>query len=468
MRTFVERMDYLGGMSFDTLPLRPALLQGIQQMGFTEMTEIQSHTLPVMLAGRDVAGQAKTGSGKTAAFALALLNTIDPKLRQTQAMVLCPTRELADQVCAEIRRLALRQAGTQVVSVCGGHPYQSQRKALQRGCHVVVGTPGRVAKHLRAGNADLSALRVLVLDEADRMLDMGFFEQVMFAVDRCPEKRQTLLFSATFSEGILQLCDSIQDNPEHIVTAPRVAEEVLRQQAIACLPADRSQRVLELLELHQPTQALVFCQTRSESDRLARFLTRKGATALALHGQMEQRSRDEMLLQFVGGSANVLVATDIAARGLDIADLPLVIVAELSEDPEVHVHRIGRTARAGSAGLALSLITPREQTRRTRIEEHLGAPIPEGSPPPFAERLTLPPPPNQTLLLLTGRRDKIRKADVLGTLVKAGGIPPKAIGRIDLQEAICTVAVARQFAEQALQCVRGGRIKKKRVRARLL
>ena len=183
---------------------------------------------------------------------------------------------------------------------------------------------------------------------------------------------------------------------------------------------------------------------------------------------LEQRSRDEVLLQFVNGSANVLVATNLAARGLDIPALPLVIITEISQDPEVHLHRIGRTARAGSDGLALTLVTPREQERLERVEALLGHPIPHGTEPPEAHRIHMPEPPNRTLLLLAGRRDKLRKADVLGTLVKAGGLPPAAIGRIDLQEAICAVAVQRRHAEQALQCIRGSRVKKKKVRARLL
>lgn len=454
--------------TFQTLPLRPALLEGLQQAGYTQMTEIQQKALPAMLSGQDVSGQAKTGSGKTAAFGLTLLNAITPPRRRIQAMVLCPTRELADQITTELRRLALRQPNTQVVSVCGGHSYHSQRKALQHGCHIVVGTPGRVAQHLREGHADLSELRVLVLDEADRMLDMGFFEEVIYAVDRCPPQRQTLLFSATFPQDILLLCDAVQREPIHIAATAQVAPEVLRQSAFFCAPEARSQAVLSLLAAHQPETALVFCETRSGSDQLARVLTWRGAHALALHGQLEQQRRDEVLMQLVNGSTNVLVATNLAARGLDIPALPLVIVAELSEDPKIHLHRIGRTARAGSDGLALTVVTPREQDRLARVEAMLGAAIPRGTLPPPVERLALPEPPNQTLLLLAGRKDKLRKADVLGTLVKAGRIPPEAIGRIALRASICTVAVRRTHAQQALQCLRDGRIKKKRIRVRLL
>ena len=225
---------------------------------------------------------------------------------------------------------------------------------------------------------------------------------------------------------------------------------------------------MDLLARHRPTSALVFCETRLESDRLARYLTRHGAHSLALHGQLEQRDRDDVLVQFANGSANVLVATNVAARGLDIPALPLVIIAELSLDPEVHLHRIGRTGRAGAAGLALSLVAPNERERLKRVEAFLGCVIEESSPPPAVSQLELPVPPNQTLLLLAGRRDKLRKADVLGALVKDGGIPSAAIGRIDLMEGVCAVAIARAYAHPALAWVRRGRIKKKRIRARLL
>jgi ATP-independent RNA helicase DbpA len=454
-------------MSFTTLPLRPELLEALDQVGYTQMTPIQAAALPPMLAGRDVAGQAKTGSGKTAAFGLALLSAIDPRQRTTQALVLCPTRELAEQVSIELRRLARCLSDTQILAVCGGHPYHTQRRALQGGCHVVVGTPGRLAKHLRAGSADLSDLRVLVLDEADRMLDMGFFDQVIDIERECPPARQTLLFSATWAPEIHALGESIQRDPERISTDPQVSDTLLQQRVVFAPASERSQLVMALLAAHRPTTALVFCETRTESDRLARFLTRHGAVALALHGQLEQRDRDDVLVQLANGSASVLVATNVAARGLDIPDLPLVIIAELSGDPELHIHRIGRTGRAGASGLALSIVAPREEERLARIEALLGA-IPRGTPPPAVDRLDLPPPPNQTLLLLSGRRDKLRRADVLGALVKDGGVPPEAIGRIDLGETTCAVAVARAHASAALQYVESGRIKRKRVRARLL
>jgi len=456
-------------MTFQSLGLRPVLLQSIEQIGYTEMTPIQARALPPMLAGQDVAGQAETGSGKTAAFGLALLQAIDPALRETQALVVCPTRELADQVAAEIRRLAQRMANVQVLSVSGGRPYRDQRTALQRGCQVVVGTPGRLCKHLRDGYAELGSLRVLTLDEADRMLDMGFVDEVMDIVQQCPPKRQTLLFSATFSPEIHQLRGDIQRDAVLIETSPQVSRGVLRQEVSLCDFEQRGQRVIELLAHHRPERALVFCETRDDTEWVTGLLERAGARARALHGQLDQRTRDDVLVQLSNHSISVLVATNVAARGLDVPALPLVIVAELSPDPEVHLHRIGRTGRAGADGLALSVVTPREDGRLARVEEFLGHTIPVSEPPPALHGpLDLPPPPNRTLLLLSGRQDKLRKADVLGALVKAGGVPPDAIGTIDLRKRTCAVAVAKAFAHQALTAVRRGRVKKKRVRALLL
>lgn len=456
-------------MTFDTAGLHPALLRAVAHLGYVEMTAIQARALPPMLSGRDVAGQAKTGSGKTAAFGLALLQRVDPAVRAVQGLVICPTRELAVQVTDALRQLASRLPNVQVLTVSGGRPYHREKIALRHGCQIVVGTPGRLCKHLRSENLDLSALRVLALDEADRMLDMGFTDEVMDIVGQCPAERQTLLFSATFPDAIHQLRDTVQRDAVFVEVAPQAAPAALRQAVSRCAPEARGQRVAELLAHHRPERALVFCETRDDTEHLAAHLRELGAWVRPMHGLLDQRTRDGVLMQLSQHSIGVVVATDVAARGLDVPDLPLVIVAELSPDPEVHLHRIGRTGRAGAEGLALSIVTPREEERLARVEAFLGRALPEEPPPPpLPEGLALPAPPNRTLLLLAGRRDKLRKGDVLGALVKAGGVPPEAIGDIDLRPQVCAVAVARAYARQALRAVRSGRIKKKRVRAELL
>jgi ATP-independent RNA helicase DbpA len=454
---------------FCTLPLRPELLEGLSQVGYREMTAIQAGSLPAMLAGRDVTGQAMTGSGKTAAFGLAVLERIDLEILAVQALLLCPTRELAEQVADELRRLAQRMPNVRIMTACGGRPSRDQTLALRRGVHVVVGTPGRLGKHLYTGSLALGRLRVLVLDEADRMMDMGFVDQVMQIVEQCPADRQSLLFSATFPESIRALSSAVQRTPKFVAVASQVEPDKLRQLVFQCRDSPRAQVVVDLLVAYRPTTALVFCETRSDCNKLASYLSRRGAVALALHGQMEQRDRDDVLLRFSNGSASVLVATDVAARGLDIPALPVVIISELSPQPEGHLHRIGRTGRAGETGLALSIVaSPREWVRLERIEQFLDQHIERGEVSHSDVGLDFLTPPNRTLLILAGRKNKLRKGDVLGALVKDAGIPPEAIGRIDLMQKACSVAVKREFAQQALRYLQEGRIKKRRFRARLL
>ncbi len=454
---------------FTNLALRPELLEALLEVGYIQMTPIQAETLPTMLANGDVTGQAKTGSGKTAAFGLALLNRLDTERGAPQALVLCPTRELAEQVATELRRLAQRMANTRVLTLCGGRPAKTQRASLERASQVVVGTPGRVDDHLRNGALNLDALQVLVLDEADRMLDMGFLDEVQSVVDQCPAERQTLLFSATFPPEIDRLRRAIQQDSKFVAVESLVEPSKLRQLVFECGPGQRQQLVVDLLAAYRPEAALVFCETRDDTEQLCSYLADRGAVALALHGQLDQRDRDDALLQLAHRSATVLVATDIAARGLDIPSLPVVIVSELSRDPENHVHRIGRTARAGEAGLALSIMQiPGERSRLDRIESFMDLRIERGPKPQAVGRARFPKPPNRTLMLLAGRSEKLRKGDVLGALVKDGNLPPEAIGRIDLMQHACAVAVARAHAHEALAYVKRGRIKKKRVRALLL
>lgn len=455
--------------AFTQLPLNPALLEALVQVGYTTMTPIQAQSLPLALEGRDVTGQAKTGSGKTAAFGLALLNAIDPSQPDTQSLVLCPTRELADQVTGEVRRLAQRLDNLRVITLCGGRSMWDQKQALAGVRQVVVGTPGRVADHLEKGTLTLDGLRVLVIDEADQMLQMGFIEQVTTLVDACPAKRQTLLFSATFPSEIEGLCRRIQQQPSRVEVASQVERTHLQQFVFKCREDGRNNLIVDLLGHYQPTSALVFCETRVACDEVATLLRAHGAMALALHGDMEQRDRTDVLTQFGNGSASVLVATNVAARGIDIPQLPLVIVSELSREPESHVHRIGRTGRAGESGLALTIVADgREGQRLAKVEALLGESLQRGPKLGIAQDLEFMRAPNRTLMLMAGRKDKLRKGDVLGALIKDGNLPAEAIGRIDLRDKACAVAIATPSANAALKFVLGARIKKKRVRAFLL
>ena len=454
---------------FTDLDLRPELLLVLEQIGFTHMTPIQAEALPMVLSGADVTGQAETGSGKTAAFGLGLLNRIDVERAWPQAMVLCPTRELAEQVTMELRRLGSRLENLRVLTLCGGRSFQYQRDSLRRGCTVVVGTPGRVDEHLRRESLGLQDLRILVLDEADRMLDMGFIDVVTDIVGACPRDRQTLLFSATFPDAIDELAAEIQDEPIRVSVSEDTQPETITQSLVICEMGQRKQRIADVLAHYAPTSALVFCETRKDCAEVARSLSQRGAAALALHGDLDQRQRDDVLVQFANGSATVLVATNVAARGLDIPELPLVLVAELSSDPESHVHRVGRTGRAGESGRAVSIVSrPNEHKRLETLEAFLGEPLTREPELPVSGRLDSLTPHNRTLLLLAGRAAKLRKGDVLGALIKDGGIPKDAIGRIDTMDKTTAVAITREWADKALDYVMRGRIKKQRIRAVLL
>ena len=453
-------------MTFDAVALPRELQQALAQLEYREMTPVQAAALPPLLDGRDVIAQARTGSGKTAAFALGLLSRLDATATGVQALVLCPTRELADQVGKEIRRLARFQPNIKVSVFCGGVPLRPHLASLVHPPQVVVGTPGRLQELMDEGALMLGGVRTLVLDEADRMLDMGFGEQIAGIVGQAPATRQTLLFSATLPEEIRVLGRKLQRDPVevslgedttpieqrfHEVEAPRKSD------AIALLVGDLA-----------PDAVLVFCNTRRDVQQVADDLADRGLDVLALHGDLEQRDRDEVLVRFANRSARVLVATDVAARGLDIRELPLVISHGLASDVDTHVHRIGRTGRAGSRGLALALVAGDERRRVVAIEERLGAPV-------KWERLDLsrkpkptPPAAMVTLVIDAGRQDKLRPGDVVGALTGAAGLAVDAIGKIDGFATRTYVAIERSHASRALERLRAGKIKGRNFRIRKL
>lgn len=301
------------------------MLQNLQQLGYERMTAIQAASLPHALLGRDLIAQAQTGSGKTAAFALPLLTNLNPRRFAVQALVLCPTRELADQVSVEIRRLARAEDNIKLVTLCGGVPLRGQAASLEHGAHIVVGTPGRVMDHLDRGSLDLDALNTWVLDEADRMLDMGFYDDIVRVAQRCPAQRQTLLFSATYPEGIAKLAERFMRDPQTIRVEATASAGRIRQCFYEVQDNERLHAVGQLLRHFRPASALAFCNTKQQCRDLAAVLQGEGFSALTLFGELEQRERDQVLLQFANRSATVLVATDVAARGLDISSLAAVI-----------------------------------------------------------------------------------------------------------------------------------------------
>jgi ATP-independent RNA helicase DbpA len=455
--------------AFSTLPLAPPLVQALEALSFDAMTPVQEHALPPMLDGRDVIAQAKTGSGKTVAFGLALVSRLDAASIGVQALVVCPTRELADQVAKEIRRLARFVPNVKITTLCGGVPLRVQATSLAHAPHVVVGTPGRLQEHLDAGNLDLSGLRVLVLDEADRMLDMGFADAIAGIVGHTPTTRQTLMFSATYPDEIRAASRAYQREPIDVTVEAAPEDTAIAQRFLDVDPAQKLDALAGLLGQHKPESTMVFCNTRRDTQDVADALDARGYCVLALHGDLEQRDRDEVLVRFANRSATILVATDVAARGLDVRELAAVVNYDVPSDADTYIHRIGRTGRAGAGGLALTLVTSREASRVAAIVERLGT-EPRREPAKLApgKLRTGTLAPMVTLVVDGGRKDKLRPTDILGALTGSAGLPGTAVGKIDLFDVRAYVAVERDLANKALERLRSGKIKGRSFRVRKL
>ena len=457
---------------FAQLKLAPATLHNLEQLGYTQMTPIQAASLPLTLAGQDLIAQASTGSGKTAAFGLPLiehLQTAGSPSAAIQAVVLCPTRELADQVTQEIRRLARARQNVKVVTLCGGVALRGQTVSLEHGADVVVGTPGRILDHLERGSLSLAGVNTLVLDEADRMLDMGFFDDIAKVVRQCAKDRQTLLFSATYPEGIAKLAAQFMRSPQTVKVQAQHSAHKIRQVFYEVNENQRLDAVSKLLAHFRPERTLAFCKTKQQCRDLVAVLQAQGYSALALFGELEQRERDQVLVQFANRSCSVLVATDVAARGLDIAQLEMVINVDVTPDAEVHIHRIGRTGRADAEGMAISLASLDEMGAVGKIEQLQSA---ESDWHPLAELLPASSaalvPPMMTLQIVGGRKEKIRAGDVLGALTGEAGYTREQVGKINVNEFSTYVAVDRRIAHEAVRKLSAGRVKGKSVRVRLL
>ena len=455
--------------SFNELPLSPGMLATLQQLGYLAMTPIQAASLPITLAGHDLIAQAKTGSGKTAAFALPLLTRLNPRRFAVQAMVLCPTRELADQVTQEIRRLARSEDNIKIMTLCGGSTMRPQIASLEHGAHIVVGTPGRIMDHIERGTLDLNALNTLVLDEADRMLDMGFYDDIAFVAKHCPSDRQTLMFSATYPEGIARLARQFMRNPQQVKLEEQHDAGKIRQRFYEVSNEQRLEAVGLLLKHYRPVSTLAFCNTKQQCRSLLEVLHAQGIYALTLNGDMEQRERDQVLIQFANRSCSVLVATDVAARGLDISQLEAVINVDVTPDPEIHIHRIGRTGRADKNGWALNLCSPAEKNRIINIARmmHIEPEWHDLEALENADDAQLVP-PMVTLQILGGRKEKIRPGDVLGALTGEAGFTREQVGKITVTDMSTYVAVVRDIAREAVKKLSAGKVKGKTVKVRAL
>jgi ATP-dependent RNA helicase DbpA len=455
--------------SFSNLPLAPALLSNLDSLGYHDMTTIQAQSLPVILERRDLIAQAKTGSGKTAAFGIGILHKLNPSYFAIQALVLCPTRELADQVAKELRRLARFADNVKILTLCGGAPMGPQIGSLEHGAHIIVGTPGRIRDHIGRGSINLSTVQTLVLDEADRMVDMGFYEEISGIVSACPARRQTLLFSATYPDDIRKASAEFLRDAVEIKVEAQHDEGRIEQRFYEVSYEGRNAAVAQLLNHYKPVSTIAFCNTKIHCRELADELRAQGFSALALYGELEQRERDEILVRFANQSCSVLVATDVAARGLDIQTLGAVINVDVSKDTEVHIHRIGRTGRGQDRGLALSLCAPNEKKWVKLIEDYQQGAVSwfdlAELEPAYGEPLTAP---MVTLCIMGGKKDKLRPGDLLGALTGDVGLSKEQVGKISVFEFITYVALDRRIAKQAFGKLSAGNIKGKNFKMRFI
>lgn len=454
---------------FSSLPLAPALISNLDSLGYTQMTPIQEASIPIMLEQRDLIAQAKTGSGKTAAFGIGILSKLNPTYFAIQGLVVCPTRELADQVSNELRRLARFADNIKILTLCGGTPMRPQIASLEHGAHIVVGTPGRLLDHIGRGSINLATVQTLVLDEADRMVDMGFYEDIVGIVAACSPRRQTLLFSATYPDNIRKASEHFLKDPAEVKVESQHAGNQIEQLFYAVTPENRNAAVAQLLMHYQPVSTLAFCNTKIHCRELAEELQQQGISALALYGDLEQRERDEILVLFANQSCSVLVATDVAARGLDIQTLGAVINVDVSKDTEVHIHRIGRTGRAGEKGLALSLAAPNEKKWVKLIEEYQHKTVQwhELSELTTDSEVRLQA-PMITICIMGGKKDKLRPGDLLGALTGDVGLRKEQVGKINVFEFMTYVAIDRHIAQDSLDRLSHCNIKGRQFRMRII
>jgi ATP-independent RNA helicase DbpA len=458
-------------LSFSALSLSPALLKAVAGLGYERLTPIQAASIPPLLEGRDLIGQSHTGSGKTAAFVLPILQRVSLERRLLSALVLCPTRELSAQVAREFRKLGQGLPGLQVLVLAGGEPLRPQALALERGVHLAVGTPGRVLDHLARQTLDLATARTVVLDEADRMLDMGFSEQMEQILDALPRQRQTVFFSATFPATIETLSKKHQRNPERVsIAQPETSERTISELVMLVEAEQKSSALRGVLAQHPHESALVFANLKATVATLEKSLRGSGVSVGSLHGDLEQFERDQVLAKFRNASTRVLIATDVAARGIDVDNLDLVVNYDLPSQPEIYVHRIGRTGRAGKAGLAVSLAGVREKPKLKAIEQLTQRTL---TRVPFSAEIRgdadAPEQPLQreakmtTLKIAGGRKQKMRPGDILGALTgEAGQLPGTEIGKIEIHDNFSYVAISAGVSAEALRRLSRGRIKGKR------
>lgn len=513
--------------TFEKMKLSSATIKALRDMGFKKPTPIQAHTIELLMGGEDITAMSRTGTGKTAAFGIPAIEMTNPDDPSLQVLILAPTRELAMQICGEIRKMLKYTEDIKVAALYGGQPIIKQIAALRKGVQIAVGTPGRIMDHLKRHTLKTGNLRLVVLDEADEMLDMGFREDIEAILKKTPADRQTALFSATMAEEIRELAKKYQSNPHFIkaehkeLTVPEIS-----QTCFEVKEATKPRAAARLLEMYRPDLALVFCNTKKRADALAETLRAMGFSSEALHGDLNQTQRDDVMGKFRSGKIKILVSTDIAARGIDVADVAMVINYDLPLEAEYYVHRIGRTGRAGKEGMAFSLVCGREMNRLKEIAEYAGCkinlkPLPslsdigryrqkeladrifaivrEGNLTPYADiaqglakkglkiqdiaaaliKMSLadeeapvfvPGNPDDMIRLEinAGSRKAIRAKDIVGAVAGECSIPGSVLGHIEIETERSIIEVPCRYVPDILKLMQGKKIKKAQVKVKPL
>ncbi len=447
-------------MEFKSLNLGSDFEKNLESLGFINMTSIQEKSIPLILNKKDVIGKANTGSGKTLAFSLPIVNALEVKDFKIQALILAPTRELANQIANETRKISRHIHNVKVLTLTGGVPYNPQVNSLSYGAHIVVATPGRVLKHIQEGNIKFDDMKTLVLDEADKMLDMGFYEDIMSIIEVLPKQRLTLLFSATYEEDIQEFSKNILQNP--VLVEDKNEKKVKVKQVFYKAQQDiKASFIQSLISFYKAKSILIFCNMKTTCEELADTLYEQNLDILTLHSDIEQKQRDEILVLFSNKSYPILIATDVASRGLDVDDIDLVINYDLSRDEKVHTHRIGRTARAGKGGIAVSFYCDYDEEKIEDLKEIF-------DDIEFLELNTIKDDVSfkidsdyRTIYINGGKKQKLRAGDILGTLIQGIGLNKDDVGKINSMNFCTYVAIKKEQISKVLKLLPNTRIKGK-------
>jgi ATP-independent RNA helicase DbpA len=445
---------------FSNLNLSKEFLKNLDSLSYSKMTPIQEKSLPLSLENKDLIAQAKTGSGKTVAFSIPIVNKLNVKDFKIQSLILAPTRELANQIAENLRKLSRHIHNVKVLTLCGGVPFKPQVVSLFHGAHIIVGTPGRVLKHIKEENIFLDGINTLVLDEADKMLDMGFYDDIMEIIETLPKERQTLLFSATYEKNIENLATNILKNPV-LVKIENEEKTVINQIFYEVEEENKASLIPALISSNKAKSILIFCNMKITCDKLADDLYDMGLDVLTLHSDLEQKQRDETIVLFSNKSYPILIATDVASRGLHIDDVDLVINYDLSLDEKIHTHRIGRTARAGKGGLAISLYTTNELDKVELIKDSFDD-IKEETIANIEDDLSYKIDSDlRTIFINGGKKQKLRAGDILGALTAGIGLEKNEIGKIDILDFCSYVAINKEKIDFVLEKLSKSKIKGK-------